>query len=87
MTSHAYIVSPLRTPIGKFGGSLASLKAADLAAHIMRAVLDKSGLPQERIDEVVVSQSYQSSEAPCIGRYAAGVITSRASSLTRAPSR
>jgi len=72
-SSHACIVSPLRTPIGKFGGSLSSIPAADLAAHVMRAVLEKSGLPQERIDEVIVSQSYQSSEAPCIGRYAAGV--------------
>ncbi|MBB3176645.1 acetyl-CoA C-acetyltransferase [Variovorax sp. Sphag1AA] len=71
--SHAYIVSPLRTPIGKFGGSLASLSADKLAAHVMRAVLDKSGFPQDRLDEVIVSQSYQSSEAPCIGRYAAAV--------------
>ena len=71
--SYAYIVSPLRTPIGKFGGGLAPLKADALAAHIIRAVLDSSGFPQDRIDEVIVSQSYQSSEAPCIGRYAAGV--------------
>ena len=71
--SNAYIVSPLRTPIGKFGGALAPVTADRLAAHIMRAVLDKSGLPQERIDEVIVAQSYQSSEAPCMGRYAASV--------------
>ena len=73
MSSHAYIVSPLRTPIGKFGGGLASLKADQLAAHVIRAVLDKSGFPQDRIDEVIVAQSYQSREAPCIGRYAAAV--------------
>ena len=71
--SHAYIVAPLRTPIGKFGGALSALKADALAAHIIRAVLDKSGLPQNLIDEVIVAQSYQSSEAPCIGRYAASV--------------
>ncbi len=71
--SHAYIVSPLRTPIGKFGGALAAVTADRLAAHIIRAVLDKSGFPQERIDEVIVAQSYQSSEAPCMGRYAASV--------------
>ena len=71
--SHAYIVAPLRTPIGKFGGGLSALKADALAAHIIRAVLDKSGLPQDLIDEVIVAQSYQSSEAPCIGRYAASV--------------
>ncbi len=71
--SHAYIVSPLRTPIGKFGGSLASVTADKLAAHVMKAVLERSGFPADRIDEVIVAQSYQSSEAPCIGRYAAAV--------------
>ena len=71
--TNAYIVSPLRTPIGKFGGSLASITADQLAAHVMRAVLEKSVFPAARIDEVIVAQSYQSSEAPCIGRYAAAV--------------
>lgn len=71
--SHAYIVSPLRTPIGKFGGSLSALSAAELAARVIRAVLERSGIPDRLLDEVIVSQSYQSSEAPCIGRYAAGL--------------
>ncbi|MGO4328124.1 acetyl-CoA C-acetyltransferase [Cupriavidus sp. 2TAF22] len=71
--SHAYIVSPLRTPVGKFGGALAPLSAADLAAHVLRAVLQRSGAPEDSIDEVIVAQSYQSSEAPCIGRYAASL--------------
>ncbi|MFK0089650.1 acetyl-CoA C-acetyltransferase [Pseudomonas sp. NPDC090755] len=71
--SHAYIVSPLRTPIGKFGGSLAPLSAAELAAQVIRAVLERSQVPQHLIDEVIVAQSYQSSEAPCMGRYAASL--------------
>ena len=71
--AHAFIVSPLRTPVGKFGGSLMPLSAADLAAHILRAVLERSGAPAESVDEVIVAQSYQSSEAPCIGRYAASL--------------
>ncbi|MGH8807567.1 MAG: acetyl-CoA C-acetyltransferase [Noviherbaspirillum sp.] len=71
--SHAYIVSPLRTPIGKFGGGLAPLKADQLAAIVIRAVLERSQVPQHLIEEVIVSQSYQSSEAPCMGRYAASV--------------
>ncbi|MGE8064187.1 acetyl-CoA C-acetyltransferase [Pseudomonas sp. NPDC089569] len=71
--SHAYIVSPLRTPIGKFGGSLAPLPAAELAAQVIRAVLERSQVPQHLIDEVIVAQSYQSSEAPCMGRYAASL--------------
>ena len=71
--SSAYIVSPLRTPVGKFGGALASLTADRLAVHVIRAVLERSQIPGELIDEVIVAQSYQSSEAPCIGRYAASL--------------
>lgn len=71
--SNAYILSPVRTPIGKFGGALASLPAAQLAALILREVLQRSGLAAELVDEVIVAQSYQSSEAPCIGRYAASL--------------
>lgn len=66
----AYIVSPLRTGIGKFGGGLMSLKAEELAAFMINKVIENTQVPVELIDEVVVSQSYQSSEAPCMGRYA-----------------
>ncbi|HMO45632.1 MAG TPA: acetyl-CoA C-acetyltransferase [Rubrivivax sp.] len=69
----AYILSPLRTPVGKFGGALRSLKADQLAAEVLRAVLERSGVPATEVDEVIVAQSYPSSEAPCIGRYAAAV--------------
>ena len=67
----AYIVSPLRTPIGKFGGALASLSASDLAVKVIQAVLEKTQLDAHTLDEVIIAQSYASSEAPCIGRYAA----------------
>lgn len=67
----ALIVAPLRTPIGKFGGALAALTADHLAATIMRTLLTRTGVPAESLDEVIVSQSYANSEAPCMGRYAA----------------
>ena len=67
----ALIVSPLRTPIGKFGGALASLSADHLAASVIRALMSRTGIPAESLDEVIVSQSYANSEAPCMGRYAA----------------
>ena len=67
----ALIVSPLRTPIGKFGGTLAPLTADQLAAGIIQALLQRVSIPAETLDEVIVSQSYASSEAPCMGRYAA----------------
>lgn len=68
--SDAYIVSPLRTGIGKFGGGLMSLKAEELAAFMINKIVENTQVPTELIEEVVVSQSYQSSEAPCMGRYA-----------------
>jgi len=50
MTRAAYIISAVRTPIGKFGGSLAELTAADLGVLTVRAALDRAfgELPPER---------------------------------------
>jgi acetyl-CoA C-acetyltransferase len=67
----ALIVTPLRTPIGAFGGALRPLAAHDLAAKVIRAVVERSGIAPDAIDDVVFAQSYANSEAPCIGRWAA----------------
>lgn len=67
----AAIVSPLRTPVGTFGGTLRPVPAEDLAAHIIKAVVERSGVDPARIDDVSFAQSYTNSEAPCIGRWAA----------------
>ncbi|MGH8431077.1 MAG: acetyl-CoA C-acetyltransferase, partial [Solimonas sp.] len=67
----AAIVSPLRTAGGRFGGSLKELGAHDLAAVVLRAVVERSGIDPARIEDVVFAQSYANSEAPCIGRWAA----------------
>jgi acetyl-CoA C-acetyltransferase len=61
----------VRTPVGAFGGMLRPLTADQLAVHVIRAALQRSRLAAERVDEVIVAQSYASSEAPCLGRYAA----------------
>ena len=67
----ALIVSPLRTPIGKFGGALAPLSADQLATFMIQQLMARTGIPGESLDEVIIAQSYSSSEAPCMGRYAA----------------
>jgi acetyl-CoA C-acetyltransferase len=67
----AAIVSPLRTPVGTFGGALRDVAVEDLAAPVVRAVLERSGLDPERIDDVVFAQSYANSEVPCVGRWVA----------------
>jgi acetyl-CoA C-acetyltransferase len=67
----AAIVAPVRTAVGTFGGSLQPLRAEDLAAHIVTATVERSGIDPGRIEDVVIAQSYANSEAPCIGRWAA----------------
>jgi acetyl-CoA C-acetyltransferase len=67
----AAIVAPVRTPIGAFGGSLRPLTAADLATVVIRAVVQRSGVDPDQIEDVVFAQSYANSEAPCIGQWAA----------------
>ena len=63
------IVSPLRTPVGKFGGTLAPLDAGQLGAVILKALMDRSGIDPARVDDVVFSQGYGSGEAPAIGHW------------------
>ena len=67
----AAIVCPVRTAVGTFGGSLRPLRAEDLAARAITAVVERSGIDPAAIEDVVFAQSYANSEAPCIGRWAA----------------
>jgi acetyl-CoA C-acetyltransferase len=71
MSTRAAIVAPLRTPVGRFGGALRPVPAEDLAATIVKAVVERSGIDPARIEDVALAQSYANSEAPCIGRWAA----------------
>jgi len=67
----AFIVSPLRTPIGNFGGSLRPVPVEELAATVVRQVVQRSGIDPARIDDTVFAQSYANSETPCVGRWVA----------------
>ncbi|AEG48686.1 acetyl-CoA acetyltransferase [Sphingobium chlorophenolicum L-1] len=67
----AAIVAPIRTAVGKYGGSLKSMTAGDLGAVIIKALVERTKIDPERIDDVVFSQGYGNGEAPCIGRWSA----------------
>jgi acetyl-CoA C-acetyltransferase len=67
----AAIVSPLRTPVGKFLGAMKDISAGDLAATIIKALVARTNVDVERIDDVVFAQGYGNGEAPCIARWAA----------------
>ena len=62
----AAIVSPVRTGVGKFLGSLQSVPAEDLAAAVIRETVERSGIDPSYIEDVSFAQSYSNSEAPCI---------------------
>jgi acetyl-CoA C-acetyltransferase len=67
----AAIVSPLRTPVGKFLGSLASVPAGELGAVILRGLIERTGIDPTRIDDVIFAQGYANGEAPCVARWSA----------------
>ncbi len=58
----AAIISALRTPIGRYGGALASVRPDDLAAHVIRAVIDRSGIDGALIDDVYLGAANQAGE-------------------------
>src|SRR4029077_12123435 len=51
-----YIVGATRTPIGKFGGTLAKSPASELGALVIRDVLKRAGLKPEQVSEVILGQ-------------------------------
>lgn len=67
----AYIVSPVRTAVGKYLRSLADVPAERLAEAVIRALVERSGIDPAAIDDVILAQSYANGEAPAIGRWAA----------------
>jgi acetyl-CoA C-acetyltransferase len=65
------ICNPLRTPVGRMGGVLAPLTAADLATAALRELVRRTGLGEGDVDDVILGNGYANGEAPAIGRIAA----------------
>ena len=65
----AAIVSPIRTPVGKFLGGLSSIQAGELGAVILKALVERTKLDPAHIDDVIFAQGYGNGEAPCIARW------------------
>jgi len=63
-----YLVGGLRTPIGKMGGAFKDVEAQDLLAPLFSELLLRLSLDGASVDEVVVGQTKQSSDAPNIAR-------------------
>jgi acetyl-CoA acyltransferase len=57
-----YIVEPLRTPVGKYGGALSSIRPDDLGAHVIKAVVNAAGIDPKAIDDVIFGCANQAGE-------------------------
>jgi acetyl-CoA C-acetyltransferase len=59
-----FIISAVRTPIGKFGGSLASLTAADMGVVAAKAAMERAGVQPEQIEETIFGNARQAGGGP-----------------------
>ncbi len=59
-----YILSAVRTPIGKFGGSLASLTAADIGVVAAKAAIERAGIQPEQVEETIFGNARQAGGGP-----------------------
>lgn len=61
--THAFLCTGLRTPIGRFGGALATVRPDDMAAHVLASVMAQAPqLPAEAVDEVFMGCANQAGE-------------------------
>src|SRR5215216_7204791 len=60
--SDAYIVAALRTPVGRYGGALKDVRPDDLAAHVIRALIERTGVDTAGIEDVYMGCANQAGE-------------------------
>jgi len=68
VAKHVFLAGAARTPIGKFGGALTPLQAADLGTFAARAALARSGTPAEAVDEAIFGNARQAGVRPNVAR-------------------
>lgn len=71
MSADAVILSAVRTPIGKFQGALAGIPATQLGAHAVRAAVERAGIQDTEIDEVILGNVVQAGLGQAPARQAA----------------
>ena len=62
--NNVYILSAVRTPIGKFGGLLASLSAADMGVVAAKAALERAGVQPQQVEETIFGNARQAGGGP-----------------------
>lgn len=66
--SDVYILSAVRTPIGKFGGSLASMTTADMGVVAAQAAMERAAVRPEQIEETIFGNARQAGGGPNVAR-------------------
>lgn len=57
MTREVVVVEALRTPIGKYGGALRAVRPDDLAAHVLKGLVERTGIDPARIDDIFLGDA------------------------------
>ena len=70
-SGHVFLVSAMRTPIGRFAGSLADVPATTLGGIAIRAAVERAGIPPESVEEVLMGQVLQAGAGQAPARQAA----------------
>lgn len=65
------VCEPVRTPFGRYGGSLRDVTAVDLGVTAVKALLDRTGVDPDRIQDLILGHCNGNAEAPAIGRVVA----------------
>jgi 3-oxoadipyl-CoA thiolase len=60
--SEAWIIDALRTPVGRYGGALKDVRPDDLAAHVIRALVERTGIDPEDVADVYLGCTNQAGE-------------------------
>ena len=69
--AQAVICEPVRTPVGRYGGVFKDVPVTDLAATVVRGLVERTGISGDDVDDVIFGQGYANGEAAAIGRIAA----------------
>ena len=68
MKPEIVITGAVRTPIGRFGGGLASLRAADLGTAAAAAAVERAGIPPDAVDQAIFGHARQAGCGPNVAR-------------------
>lgn len=65
------LCSPLRTPVGAYGGAFTDVPVQDLASTVVSAIVERTGLSADSIDDIILGQASPDGAAPALGRVVA----------------